>query len=886
MVFKMIINKTAKISSVSFALMLVVSIFAFAYVIGSMEMVSGTTFPKVGDDILAGEEFSVGGIIYTAKVGFAYTGEIDLQNRLNNVAFETVVRSPQVEKEDSAIGDAKGSILPSPINGAGAVLEVGGEAINSPQAKTYIGGADKPLTIETSAGGNLGTINNGDSFTITRNPGTDKTTYDIEITSKGDRKVISGVSQGVVDQLNSNKDTEYAAIKQYGLPEGSTPNADGTWNIAGGGIATIKDGKAEYSQGTMKTIFSDQTPFAVGQIWQGISWGATVSGMVLTIGGIFIKDKQTLNAAAGGLFAGIMVGKAWYGIFGKGGISLEGQTGGWTIGNPTNAANSVLPGKTTTWGSVLGSKWTAGIVGAATAWLVYNAMWSKEDSTTETVTFNCLPWEAPHGGNDCELCNDADLPCSEYRCKSLGQSCAIVNRGTKEERCVDINPRDVSPPIIKPNNADILDGYEYFDIVEMPPGAGFKIRSKTTSTGCIPAYTAVQFGIMTDEPSQCKIDIAPKGNYSKMATYLNGDNLYKYNHTEILNLPSSADLKNSSITLKNGKELTFYMRCRDAAGNSNEADYALTVCVDPSPDNTAPLVQGTSIQNKGCVPADSENATVQFYINEPSECRWDYFDKDFEQMNNNMSCSTSAVEINAVQSYTCNTLLKGVGRDGNNFYVRCKDQPEGINESKRNTNKESYIFNLRRSNQLKLKLVQPNETIYGVIRPTPVELYSETLFGCEDNKAICYYSTTGATNSFVQFFDTDKSDGVHTQRLDLNDGTYTYYVRCVDSGGNVANTTTTFRVNIDTNAPVVARAYEEEGYLKIVTPLNSECVYNSESCDFLFSEGTSMPYANSTTHVTEWFADKKYFIKCRDQYRSEPVDCSLIVRPTENFLGV
>jgi len=186
---------------------------------------------------------------------------------------------------------------------------------------------------------------------------------------------------------------------------------------------------------------------------------------------------------------------------------------------------------------------------------------------------------------------------------------------------------------------------------------------------------------------------------------------------------------------------------------------------------------------------------------------------------------------------------------------------------------------------LKLKTVEPNETIYGVIRPTPVELYAETLFGCEDNKAICYYSVTGAANSFVQFFDTDKADGVHTQRLDLNDGTYTYYVRCVDSGGNVANTTTTFKVNIDTNAPVVARAYEEEGYLKIVTPLNSECVYNSESCDYLFNEGTSMPYANSTTHVTEWFPDKKYFIKCRDQYRSEPVDCSLVVRPTDNFLG-
>jgi hypothetical protein len=328
------------------------------------------------------------------------------------------------------------------------------------------------------------------------------------------------------------------------------------------------------------------------------------------------------------------------------------------------------------------------------------------------------------------------------------------------------------------------------------------------------------------------------------------------------------------------------LRCKDAAGNVNEADYAMTLCVDPSPDVTAPVVQGTSIENQGCVPADSENATVEFYINEPAECRWDYYDKDYEQMNNGMTCATNAVEINAIQSYTCVTQLNGIARDGNNFYVRCKDQPgQEINESKRNTNKQSFVFNLRRSNQLKLKVLYPNETVYGAVRPAPVELYAETLFGCEDNKAVCYYSATGSPNSFVQFFDTDNSDGVHTQRLDLNDGTYTYYVRCVDAGGNLVNGTSIFRVSIDTNAPVVARAYEAEGYLKLVTPLNSECVYNTESCDYLFQEGIQMLYANSTVHTTEWIADKTYYIKCRDEYRSEPADCSLVIRPTENFLN-
>jgi hypothetical protein len=180
-------------------------------------------------------------------------------------------------------------------------------------------------------------------------------------------------------------------------------------------------------------------------------------------------------------------------------------------------------------------------------------------------------------------------------------------------------------------------------------------------------------------------------------------------------------------------------------------------------------------------------------------------------------------------------------------------------------------------------MIRPNETIYGTISPLPIEISTSTLFGCNDGRAICYYSTSGAENSFVQFFDTDKTDGIHTQRLDLASGTYTYTIKCVDAGGNVATNTTSFRVDIDPNAPLIARVYEEDDYLKIVTPQNSECFFSNENCDFL-NEGSPMPYANSTTHITPWFSDKTYYIKCQDQYRSLPTDCSLVVRPTENFL--
>jgi len=71
------------------------------------------------------------------------------------------------------------------------------------------------------------------------------------------------------------------------------------------------------------------------------------------------------------------------------------------------------------------------LAGVGIAAIVFIAMYKEVD--TKVVEFNCMPWQAPNGGDECEVCNEGDLPCSEYRCKSLGQSCEIVNEGTVEE---------------------------------------------------------------------------------------------------------------------------------------------------------------------------------------------------------------------------------------------------------------------------------------------------------------------------------------------------------------------------------------------------------------------------------------------------------------------
>ncbi len=521
--------------------------------------------------------------------------------------------------------------------------------------------------------------------------------------------------------------------------------------------------------------------------------------------------------------------------------------------------------------------WTSFGIGAVLFLVFY------KDTKVRPVTFDCKPWQAPTGGDSCEVCNDPDLPCSEYRCKSLGQNCEIVNEGTEQEACVNVNPQDVNPPVISPSEASLTSGLSYTNVRNSPPSPGFEVVNLDSSDGCLKAFTPVQFGVNTDEPSQCKIDIESKNTFEEMRNFIGGNNFFLYNHTELLVLPSIGSLGNSSFVLENGNEMDFFIRCRDKNGNTNSAEYAVELCIDPSPDTTAPTIEATSIENNACIAENQASANVEFYTNEPSQCRWSIQDKDYDLMQNDMDCSNEPSQINSANLWTCATDLTGISRDNADFYVRCKDQPTAA-EIDRNKMSESLKFSLHGSTGLKLKNLQPNETVFGAVNPAPVELYAETLFGCSEGRSICYYSETGDAGDYIAFFDTDNDDGISTQTLSLGAGEQNYHIRCIDEGGNVAEDEIQFDLEIDENAPVIARVYEEDNLLKLVTVRDSECSYTLNSCDFNFDEGTIMPYSNTTVHVAEWNKDDTYYIKCRDEFRNEEADCSLVVRPSDDFL--
>jgi len=222
------------------------------------------------------------------------------------------------------------------------------------------------------------------------------------------------------------------------------------------------------------------------------------------------------------------------------------------------------------------------------------------------------------------------------------------------------------------------------------------------------------------------------------------------------------------------------------------------------------------------------------------------------------------------------------------FYFRCKDQPAGKSEADRNTNSESYPFNLIGTQPLIITQVEPanNSVIKGSGNSATIYLRIETDNGYDHGDSTCAYSDTGADDDYIQMFETGTNK--HEQRLDLSAGEHEYYLLCGDLGGNADSSQIKFDIEIDNNEPIVVRVYNDANKLKLVTNENSTCSYQTnidKGCNFQIGEGTNMPYTNSTEHYAEWKLNQNYFVRCMDENGKQPIaqessaGCSVVVKP-------
>jgi len=599
-----------------------------------------------------------------------------------------------------------------------------------------------------------------------------------------------------------------------------------------------------------------------GHIASGLVWSITVMGVIKMFGGMFDEEGAFTNALSVASFGGIMAGKTAYGLIKEGGWLGKTDFAKW--------ANTKIPM------GVEGVSIGAGIfVGAI---IFYN---SYKSTSTEVVSFTCETWDAPTGGANCEKCNQqGELPCSEYQCRSLGQSCELVNPGTTESKCVWVNKNDVTFPIIKTWEDVLSDGYSYsLDNTISPPDAGVKILKDSSTTGCVKAFEPLSFGITTNEPAKCKIDYLRKENFEDMDYYFGSSSTHKYNHSQLMALPGgNTSAGNTTVVLQNNGNYELYVRCQDKNGNYNKGNFVFKYCVEQGPDTTPVLIVTTNLLNNMPIAYNQTEVDLEVYVNEPAECKWSHIDQVYDDMEEKMSCAISVFEMNAQMLYKCTTELTGLKNSvDNKFYFRCKDQP-GKPENERNTNAESYDFTLIGTQPLVLSSIGPNGTIKDSTESVKVTLTARTDAGYKEGKATCYYSDDGNENNYIMFFETESYE--HSQDLYLTNGDYEYWIKCVDLGGNSAINKTEFSVETDLLAPLVVRTYHEESYLKLVTNENAECVYDIVNCNYLFDDGTKISTVDDTGHFIDWNTKISLYVKCKDEFGNQPApsECNMVVR--------
>ena len=474
----------------------------------------------------------------------------------------------------------------------------------------------------------------------------------------------------------------------------------------------------------------------------------------------------------------------------------------------------------------------------------------NENETTITYNVDCNLWQPPKGGDDCELCNQENKPCSEYRCRSLGAACELINQGSENETCVSIGGNDVNSPIITLNNELLSENITVQETFE-ESNKGYIINE------LIPAFTPIQLGISTDEPAQCKYSAQPGNNYEEL-TYNFGSNLYTYNHSLLFSLGDEVT-QEEVLALTQGI-YTLYIKCSDYNGNTNERDFFIRFQVDTTPDLTPPEVVYTSLAEGTHLSYGVNVTSFSLYTNEPAQCRWDTEDASYDIMNYEMECSQSELAqlSQYFGTYPCKADLEGVSNENiNYFYFKCKDRVG-------NTNEESFRFSTKSSeDNLYITSLEPTGTIYN----DTINIEVTTEGGAQNGVALCAISTE--TNIFSEmplFLETNST--YHEQELNLFKGEYTLYVTCQDRAGNQATNSSQIEIDIDTKSPSLINFYIDEIFQELVfeTSENTLCEFGTQP--FTFGEGSDIGGEYTPTHSIS-IGSPVYYIICEDEFNNQ-----------------
>lgn len=488
------------------------------------------------------------------------------------------------------------------------------------------------------------------------------------------------------------------------------------------------------------------------------------------------------------------------------------------------------------------------------------------DTKEKTVEFSCEPWSPPSGGDSCESCNGNLLkPCSPYRCHSLGATCEFLNGGSDNEICINGGVDDGIPSILVNNDEVLSEGIEYTDVSD----AGSSLVSEDDE--CLPAYTGLTFGVLTDKPSHCKYDTEMK-DFEHMGFNL-GSSLWSYNHTTTFVLPDLSHGVSQGADW-NG-DFAFYIKCVNYNGHETPRFYTIDMCLYEGDDTFSPVTVQTTPEDNTLVGFDSDFQDFDIVLNEPATCKWDDADVAYDSMGNEMECDENIWARSSPFGYVCSDDLPIVNAS-NVYYIRCMDQPWLANINDRNVDMDSFVLNLNKpASKISIDKISPNSDFKIGSSSTTRDLKVGTSGGGSNH--VCSASLTGYSGMFEMLKTGNR--GTHEQpSLNLGPGKQKIFIECKDETGDVNRSMVEFNIVRDSSAPQVARVWQDGGRLNLVTLENSECKYSVDTCRFDWGDGDSA--GGGTDHSISVVQGETYYVKCADEFGNMPNGCSVEVTAT------
>jgi len=559
---------------------------------------------------------------------------------------------------------------------------------------------------------------------------------------------------------------------------------------------------------------------------------------------------------------------------------------GLYIGKQVGKKMGYSPGKTTALSNVIVEVIKL-FTGTANMWIpgygIYQAFQSGVDHEYYITEFQCKAIY-PTSDNKCNVCNEDVRPCSEFKCRSLGENCRYFVENGEIGYCAEY--LDIWSAKISPWN-EILDPKNKYTNIS---SSGFKIISNKTGSNEVEAWKTLKFGIVTDEQAICKLDTNHSKKFEDMQYTMVSDRNYETGkvdgiHHWIVVSPhtvigkSELDKGITTPPMKEGNN-EYYIICQNFAGSVNGAPYIVTVKQAEEPDLTPADVVRTSPEDNSLLAYNSTDIPFALFLDEPAECKYslEYDYNTYEEMPNEFTCITEK-ERSVYGEWQCITDLANV-TPLTKVFVKCKDQPELVETDihVRNVNRQSFAYEFSICQEgLEINSVEPSGILE--VNKSRETILKVSTSGCVNyGEANCAYRMPEFGNTYSSFWDT--GDSLHSQPLtDLTAGEKKIDIECVDIAGNSANASINFTVFYDDSAPKIIRAYGEGDRIVIETDEEANCgvsTNETNACDFNITGSTFIK--KHAINIADKSKKQTLYIRCEDNKGNSAAGCTEVIK--------